>query len=66
MIFVDGVSNDNKPVEVFSDFQSNNSTRGASSSMTPIALLASVVRSGATGSFVIMDVLKLGRQVFLL
>ena len=32
MIFIDVVSNDNKPVEVYSDCQSNNSTRGASSS----------------------------------
>ena len=61
MIFIDVVSNDNKPVEVFSDCQSNNSTRGASSSEydtknTPGSLLASVVRSGATGSFVIMKV----------
>ena len=59
MIFIDVVSNNNKPVEVFSDCQSNNSTRGASSSEydtknTPGSLLASVVRSDATGSFVIM------------
>ena len=59
MIFIDVVSNDNKPVEVFGDCQSNNSTRVASSSEydtknTPGSLLASVVRSGATGSFVIM------------
>ena len=51
MIFLDVVSNDNKPVEVFSDCQSNNITRGASSSEydtknTPGSLLASVVRNG--------------------
>ena len=59
MIFIDVVSNGNKPVEVFGDCQSNNSTRGASSSEydtknTPGSLLASVVRSVAKGSFIIM------------
>ena len=59
MIFIDVVSNDKKPEEVFSDCQSNNNTRGATSGEydtknTPSSLLANVVRCGARGSFVIM------------